>query len=278
MRSLLFPMLAAFAAPAAAQPNVAPEPVAFRGFVEDITVLTQGQVARFYEPVCVVSEGLPPDFNAVVEARVGELARAAGIAVSERSGCAPNLIVLVADDSSDVAAALRRRRPEIFEGLDAAEISRVVASDGPVRSWQRTEASWANGEPILDRRNEYLGRDVHLFHGVPAGFLRTSTRQALRLSVVVFDVEAIDGLTLMQIADHAAMLGLAPTRTGGAAAGHSILSLFHAAAAERAELPAVTRWDLAYLRALYRIGAALDGNAHRSLLSRLAAQDLASRR
>lgn len=273
MRFLLLSMLAAAATPVAAQPSAAGR-AELRGFVDDITVLTGGQVARFYEPVCVLSEGLPPDYNAVVEARVDELARAAGIAVDKRSGCAPNLIVLVADDSADVAGVLRRRRPEIFEGLNAAEISRVVASGGPVRSWQRTEASWANGEPILDRRNEYLGRDVHLFHGAPAALLRTSTRQSLRLSVVVFDVDAIDGLTLMQIADHAAMLGLAPTRAAGLDGGRSILSLFAASPAGRRELPAVTRWDLAYLRALYRIGAAMDGGAHRSLLTRLAQQDL----
>ena len=276
MRSLILALVAALSAPAAAQPTQAPAATALRAFVDDVTVLTEGQVARFYEPVCVISDGLPPDYNAVVEARVAELARNAGIAVNRRRACAPNLIVLVADDGADVTGVLRRRRPELFDGLDSAEISRLVAASGPVRRWQRSESSWANGEPILDSRDEYLGRDVHLFHGRPASLLRTSTRQALRLSVVVFDVAAIDGLTLMQIADHAAMLGLAPTQAAEVARGRSILALFEGGIGH-AE-PAATTWDLAYLRALYRIGAPLEGSAHRSLLARFAERELATRR
>jgi hypothetical protein len=45
--------------------------------------------------------------------------------------------------------------------------------------------------------------------------------------------------------------------------------LFDRAAGDRAQLPAVTRLDLSYLRALYRIEGALDGTAHRRLLARL---------
>src|SRR3712207_1549482 len=132
MRSILLPILLAAATPAFAEPN-APGPAELRAFVDGVTVQAEGQVARFYEPVCVASEGLPPDYNEVVEQRVRELARAAGIAVRRGAGCLPNLLVLIADDSADLASVLRRRRPEIFAGMDAAEISRVVgAAAGPV--------------------------------------------------------------------------------------------------------------------------------------------------
>ncbi|HEX8642012.1 MAG TPA: hypothetical protein VF704_12775 [Allosphingosinicella sp.] len=266
----ILPLLFLIAAgPLAAQPAATAGPADLNAFVDAVTVQAEGQVARFHEPVCVVAEGLPDDFNLAVEARVRELAGAARIRTARERGCRANFIILVANDGAEVASALRRRRPDIFNGLNSVEVSRAIAATGPVRSWQSSVTRRAEGAMIADNRDAFLHQDVHLHHGVPVGLLRETTRRDLQLSVVVFDVDAVDGLTLMQIADHAAMRGLAPTRPAEAAAGRSILSLFDRAAGDRAQLPAVTRLDLSYLRALYRIEGALDGTAHRRLLARL---------
>ncbi|HWT13714.1 MAG TPA: hypothetical protein VN231_13250 [Allosphingosinicella sp.] len=270
--------LAALALPldaAPAQPSTpAPEAAAVRHFVEAVTVETEGQVARFHEPVCPLSRGLPPDYNHVVEERVRAIARAVGIPVGRPAGCLPNLIVLVAEDGEAVTETLRGERPDIFAGLDSAEIRRAIAGGGPVRTWQSSVTRRAEGAPIAENRDSYLFQDVHLFHGVPAGLLRETTRRDLRLSMILFDVDAIDGLTLMQLADHAAMRGLAPTRSAAAAAGKSILALFDESAAGRDPPQAATEWDGAYLRALYRADASLDGRAQRSSLARLLERNL----
>jgi len=266
------------AAPLAAQPATTAEPGDLNAFVDAVTVQSEGQVARFHEPVCVVSEGLPADYNAAVEARVRELAGAARVPTSRDGGCRANFIIMVANDGAEVASVLRRRRPDIFNGMDSIAISRAIAETGPVRSWQSSVTRRAEGAPIADSRDSFLYQDVHLHHGVPVGLLRETTRRDLQLSVVVFDVDAIDGLTLMQIADHAAMRGLAPTRPAEAAAGRSILALFDRPPPERAQLPALTRLDLSYLRALYRIEGAISATDHRRLLARLIGQAPPARR
>jgi hypothetical protein len=273
MRRLLpLLMLAALPTAVAAQPEPAGR-AAVRRFVEQVTVETEGQLARFHEPVCPISRGLPPDHNMVVEERVRAVARAVGIPVG-RVGCRPNLVVLVADDGEAATSLLRRERPDIFNGLDPTDIDRAIAAAGPVRTWQSSIAQRHDGESVADRRDHVLFQDVHLHHGVPAGLLREVTRRELRLSVVLFDVDAIDGLTLMQVADHAAMRGLAPTRPAAAAAGRSILALFDDDAAGRAPSGGATPWDGAYLRALYRLSGAATAGVERNTLARMLEQNL----
>lgn len=92
---------------------------------------------------------------------------------------------------------------------------------------------------------------------------------------MLFDVAAIDGLTLMQIADHAAMLGLAPTRPADSAAGSSGCLTGRRGGPGCRPSPAGI-WPIC--GRYNRIGAALDGGGHRSLLARLAAQDLVGAR
>jgi hypothetical protein len=274
MRRLLTLMLPAIL-PIAIHAQPAGGGASVRSFVEQVTVETEGQLARFHEPVCPLSRGLPGEYGAVVEERVRAVARAAGIPVARRRNCAPNLIVLVANDGEEATALLRRERPDIFAGLDPVDISRAIAAEGPVRTWQSSVAERVEGETVADRRDQYLYQDVHLYHGVPAGLLRRTTRRDLRLSVVLFDVDAIDGLTLMQIGDHAAMRGLAATRPAAAAtAGRSILALFDDAAAGRRPAEAATSWDGGYLRALYRVSAAATAGVQRDTLARMLERQL----
>lgn len=257
---------AALAAPASAQGDP-------RGFVDAVTVQVEEQAARFHVPVCAASYGLPAGYGEAVVARIRDVAQAAGAPVEPDPDCRPNLIVMVANDSREVSQLLRRARPDIYVGLDTIAIERVLATPGPVRAWQSSETVRAEGGAAYDQRDDFLRQDVHLHTGnMPASLLRTTTRRDLRLSVVVFDVDAIDGMTLRQIADHAALRGLAPTRPPARATGATILTLFDGAGTRGGGLAQLTGLDLAYLRALYRDDGASKGSAQRAALARLIAQ------
>ena len=260
-------------APAAAQPE-ADAAAEARAFVDAVAGAPRGQVARFHDPVCPIAEGLPEGHNAALEARLRELAEAAGAQVARDRRCRANLVVLVADDPEAAMAALRRRRPDIFAGLPASGIRRALGAAGPVRSWRSSEIRRIEAAAISEERYSALNQDVHLHHGVPASLLRQPTRRELRLSVVMFDLSAIDGLTLMQIADHAAMLGLASTDDPDHVAVPSILGLFGNAGSRA---PAASRWDLFYLRALYGSDGTLAGAAQRGVLARLIERQFSSR-
>lgn len=257
--------------------EAAPSRAAVREFVDRITIETEGQVARFHEPVCVVSRGLPPAHGAVVEERIREIAGGAGIAVDRRPGCLGNVIVLVANQGEAAARVLRRERPDIFRGLAPAAIGRALAGQRAVHVWQSSETRRAEGAPIADGRDEALRRDAHLLHGVTTSLLRETTRRDLRISVILFDVDALDGLTLTQIADHAAMRGLAPTRSLAELESPSILTLFSPASANPTPT-AATRLDIAYLQALYRTAGEARGSTQRGILTRSVERSLQPRR
>ena len=272
--SLGFVLLAAtFASAAAAQRTNAP-----RAFVDAVTLQVEEQAPRFHVPVCAASFGLPAGYGAAVVARIRDVAQAAGAEIERDPDCRPNLIVMVANDSREVSEVLRRTRPDIYVGLDTIAIERMLATPGPVRAWQSSEAARAEGGASYNPRDDFLRQDVHLHHGVPASLLRATTRRDLKLSVVLFDVDAIDGLTLRQIADHAALRGLAPTRPPEMAGDETILALFRRDGRHDNALAELSGLDLAYLRALYRDDGASKGSVQRAALARMIERAFADER
>jgi hypothetical protein len=86
-----------------------------------------------------------------------------------------------------------------------------------------------------------------------------AVRQDIIGAVIVIDVAAVDGMTIAQVADYAAMRGLARTHPPGRPGTvGTILNLFDPAAVAPLEM---TVFDLAYLRALYGSVANLAGVA-----------------
>jgi hypothetical protein len=75
------------------------------------------------------------------------------------------------------------------------------------------------------------------------------TRADIEGSFIVIDRSAAVGTTLAQLADYAAMRGLARTTAPKGSAVRTILNLFETGAPREPEL---TRSDILYLQALYR--------------------------
>ena len=80
--------------------------------------------------------------------------------------------------------------------------------------------------------------------------LYLTIRQDITQVVVLFDREAVRGLSLVQLADYATMRSFARTRpVDGAAPLDTILALFDPA---HAPPPGLTDFDQAYLRSVYQ--------------------------
>ena len=96
--------------------------------------------------------------------------------------------------------------------------------------------------------------DVPVMRVYDSSNANPSTKQTINSAWVVLETEATLGKSLRQIADYAAMRGLAMVRPGmldGSA--DTILDLFEPGA--HASPPALTEFDLAYLTSLYRVPA-----------------------
>jgi hypothetical protein len=250
-------------------------------FVEDVTVETGDQIAKFTTPICPVGLGLPTGHGEAIEARMRQIAQYIGLGAAAVD-CRPNIVVIVAEEGGDFVRQLRRERPDLFAALTLAERRAIMRLAGPARAWQIVEPHGADGRPM--RRIAFVPGAGGPPRYVPNGYELTgvtpsltsrSTRQDLALSFVVFDLEAIEGLSLLQLADYAAMRALARTEGGGLPARHSILTLFSDRNAGADPVGELTNWDAAYLRALYRTGNVVTAHQQRSTISRTMRGELA---
>lgn len=239
---------------------------ALRAFVEAVTVETDEQIAKFAVPVCPIAVGLPQGHAEVITTRLRQVAEHVGVGTA-REGCEPNVVVVIADSGSDFMRGLRRERASLFARLEASEIREIMELEGPVRAWHLVEARGADGRPV-----DYIevGRERRIrpsLSGVMPSLTRTPIRRDMAMSFVVFDVEAIEGFTLLQIADHAAMRALARSAPVSMPAGRSILGLFADRDAGARPAGELAEWDVAYLSALYRTAHDVTAQRQRSSIA-----------
>lgn len=256
---------------------------AIRGFIDEVTVASDDQIAAFDAALCPASYGLPPGHNQVVSGLIRQAAARARIRVAPLP-CRPNVVVIVAENGAELVALLRRERPVLFNTLEQAELHALAAAPGPVRSWQVIEPRGADGRPMEHVSFLQIGGggliyigETQLLTGVRPSLTERPTRQDLTLSLIVFDLAAIEGLSLRQLAAYAAMRTLARTDppAGGRPPGRTILTLFDDRRAGRPPAEGLTRWDSAYLASLYAAGRTLAAPLQRSTMTRVFGRALA---
>ena len=119
------------------------------------------------------------------------------------------------------------------------------------RVWSSVEPKKANGAPLPRYRGKIAVPGV--WGQMNRWFL--STRTDINTALVVFDREAVLGMTLTQLADYATMRGLTHTRDASADEDmETILALF---AQEGRSPDALTSFDVGYLRSVYLADASL---------------------
>ena len=114
--------------------------------LRSMSASSAGQITRFETAVCPVAIGLPQAQAAVVQARIREIAKQAGLAEA-KVGCDPNLVVAIAEDGQAFVRELRRRHPGLFSDLSLHEWERLEAWPGPAWSWRMTRAARRDGVP-----------------------------------------------------------------------------------------------------------------------------------
>jgi hypothetical protein len=219
-----------------------------RQFVDALTPSRiDGQIVRFGQEICPSVIGLAERQNVAVAARLRRIAKAAGAPLGAL-GCRPNLFVVVAEDRAamvrTIQASWRTPVGDRVRPASANEAATVMHMEG-----------------VLDGNGQLAGVRPETGDG-PGGYyelevfgsprIRPSSSPTFLASVMVVEPAAIEGLTTLQLADHAAMRLLArtdPTRLGPGSP-LSILSALSAPIGSPVPLT-LTSWDLAFLKALY---------------------------
>lgn len=237
-----------------------------REFVRALTSIQFGGIARFEQAVCPIALGLPPGQASALAARMRTVAAAVGVQTAGGK-CAPNVVVIVADDKPAFLVELRQHHPGYFGALPNARVKALLREPGPAAAWQ------LQGPPVSARGTELV------FDEATGMYTNRTTESASRINaaarpqfdgaVVVVDRKSLDGLTVTQLADYAAMRAFAaadPKRLQGTATP-TILNVLEAP--DDAEVPAsMTTWDFGLLRGLYTAQRNLDTGAQRSAIQK----------
>jgi hypothetical protein len=248
-------MQAATPAPAPAQPG--PDIVVqgtrdverrVSSFIRALTdVPLSGEISRFDWAVCPAVAGLSDRQNDTAAERMRAVADAAGIPVG-KANCKPNVLVVVTTDTQKFVASLKGSDPTNFDGVPPREMDALRHA--------RTAAAW-HIEGRLDGDGREVPRDAQTGEymlsrtDVPSR-ISTTSRPHFVAAIVVVDSDALSGLTVVQLADYAAMRAFAhsdPTRLGNTPAP-SILTILDAPPGTAIPIT-MTQWDFAYLKALY---------------------------
>ena len=245
-------------APPAGTSAQAPQQVS--AFVHDITQSTRfdrQSVARWHVPLCFDVQGLPENETGFVAARLSQVARCAGAQVRS-AGCSEdraNFRVVFSLNADQAAKDEYARHRRMFDrGASRAQIERFLDPPSPaaVRVWHDAMPIGKDGFPLIpiDPTSPVEPMAYQNFQYDGGSRLTAEAIPGLSFTLIIIDGTRAGGASLGQLADYAAMVGLADLGFG-ANVGEvpTILRLFSASGP--AQPAGLTPWDQAFLGALY---------------------------
>jgi len=217
---------------------------------------------RWNTPVCPLVQGLPRAFDDFVQSRILQIARAARAPVAGNDCAAgtANLYVFASDHPDRLLKRLWARNPRMYDtrnGLGAA--GRFVHSQLPIRVWYNAESVCreATGRTAnMEFRQAKSGGAGSTVDDTSSGIcpgagtrLSYANSNSIRSVFIVVDMTRVTKITTRQLADYAAMTGLADVRLNADAGPvpPTILRLFQQPTPARG----LSAWDRALLYSLY---------------------------
>lgn len=217
-------------------------------------------LARWGDRICVGVVNLETDAAQYVADRVSTVATDLGL-TAEASGCTPNLLIVAAADSGELARTLVSDHKRAFRmggtGMSRGRsaLNDFVETDRPVRWWQQAmpidsetgkRAVRIPGECSRTcTRPEDFAPTIYLDS---ASRIRTQIVDRLFRTIVIVDVDTVEGVSINQLADYIAMVSLAQIDPDADTSAYaSILNVFD----DPGTADMLTSWDEAYLSGLY---------------------------
>jgi hypothetical protein len=244
--------------------RVAPD-AAVHDFVESYSppAAVSGKIARWRIAACPVTVGLPKPMSAFVTARVKALASKVGAPVA--AGCKPNIDIVFTLNPQVLMDQVRAKSPYLLGYHDDAQAERVARVAHPVQAWYTTQTADLIGHPTIDTKQIHGGvitiptdygnayaPEIPFTH-VTGNRLSDGLSGELYHIIIVADLAAVGKEPIGPVADYIAMLALAQTGSFDACRPAASIVNLMVPDCDGRRPQAITDFDLAYLRALYRI-------------------------
>lgn len=247
-------------------------------FVRQTGMTANGRpAARWVDPVCPRAFGLAPAHARVVESKMRDIAKAAGVPLA-RESCRANIAVTFTADAGAMVRKIAARAPKRLHWVTPAERSALFEGSAPIRWWYANDTRGGDGRGATNAPAPWTGGNAEGGGSVlPTGseqptlqqysssLVSTQAIRAITNATVVVDVQRSEGVPLEAVAAYAAMVAFAEVRGAGGTPAGSILSLFDAGAEPLRDL---TERDAALLKSLYDLPLDRRAGEHRRRLVR----------
>lgn len=216
-------------------------------FVDTYAVKTRiGQFARWHDPICVRTWGLPLALNARISNRVMDIAESIGIRADRSELCRPNVRIGFTNAPQAMIERAAARNRLIIGFHYAAQRGRIMRVRLPVQAWYATTARGLNGNDIVDDAGERAPG------GRAGSRLGAGMSSGLGHALILADTRVAAGEEIEPLAELLAFVSLAQIGVvEGCSESATILNLMNPACPPARRPTALTRQDLAYLHALY---------------------------
>lgn len=218
----------------------------------------QDSLARWDGPICPLVAGLPRERGEFVLQRISQIAAEAGAPLAGER-CQANLFVVVSPEPDLLLKRWLARSPNMYNRANGlGYINHFLHSSLPIRSCYNTGFRSSDGTVLSADSLEagLIGLSLGTAAHYPTNRISGGTRlrytavQNLSSVIILVDLKRTQDLTIGQLADYVAMVGLAQIRDDADFAGiPTILRLFQ----DPREPPqGLSPWDQAFLYSLYQ--------------------------
>ncbi len=208
-------------------------------------------LAMFKNRICPGIVGMPAEMAEIMVDRIRYNAERIGIQTARLGDCQPNIMVMFVRNGQGVIRELQKKKHYLFRAISNAELRELAADPGPVHAWVNTEIRSRQGDTLMGDKNSDLTAIPVLNVGQAQSHIFLAHRIDITNSIIMIDLPAVDGMSVVQLADYVTMRAFARTNpVEGDVAATTILSLFDESDASSRPYE-LTDFDLAYLRAVY---------------------------
>ena len=212
-------------------------------------------LARWNRPICYLVVGLPLDKDDFVRTRLSEIAASAGAPLAPPP-CEVNFVVIMTADPSAVMRAWYKRDFHLFGEATENRINKWLETPRAVRVWHNIqsesagEAPYVTAAPGLGLGAPPPGVSIPFDNFAEASHTVFNSVRTFTSVIIAIDSGRAAGIDLKQLADYAAMVGLAQIQLDAALEDTpTILRLFSTAGG--ASAVGLSDWDSAFLKAIY---------------------------
>jgi len=234
-------------------------------FVASVIVRPSDEtLMRWDTPICPLVAGLPKAWGEFILRHISQAAVDARAPLAGAK-CRPNLYVVASAVPEQLLETWWKREPWMYDRRHGiGPVVSFIESTRPIRAWYNSALGCGSRAPVIPGATALAIAGVVIVGGGASQFapgaptctdgidthLSYADVRSISSALVVIDLHRLQKMTIRQLADYVALVGLADVRLDAdPGTAPSILRLF---AGRMTPPPGLTPWDQALLYSLYR--------------------------